>query len=175
MKLTITKPGKINNIANCRTIFLSLFTLFISVASLAQPHLSLAHKDHKEISITGEYKHIEVWGNVTVVLTDAPAREILLEGNSKNFNLVKTRVNDGKLEIDAVKKKSLSKLIIYVPVNEARSVIVNGDAEILGAIRTDDLKILLNGESTLRVRYFGKLKVEPGDGYEMVDGRRNKY
>lgn len=175
MKRTITKPARINSIANCRNVLLSFFTLFISLAAQAQPNLSLTHTDHQEISITGEYKHIEVWGNVTVMLTDATSDKLLLEGNAKNFNRVKATVNDGRLEITAVKKKSLSKLIIYVPAKDAKSLIVNGDAEIFGVVRTDDLKILLNGASKVRVRYSGKLKIEPADGYDLMEGTGYKY
>ena len=174
MNLTITNPGKINGMPSYRSIYLCFFALFVAAGTKAQPHLSLTHNDHKEIKISGDYQHIEVWGNVTVLITDAPSDKLVLEGNPKDLNLVKTRIHEGRLEINAAKKRSFSKLIIYVPAKNVKSVFVNGDAEILGAVKTDDLKILVNGTSKVRVRYSGNLKVIPGDGYDLLEDTDQK-
>jgi hypothetical protein len=173
MELTITECGKINIRSGYRNIFLALFTLFISVVASTQPHMALTHNDFKEVNITGEYQGVEVWGNITVILTNTPSDVLLMEGNAEDFDLVKTTITEGKLEIRTEEKKSLSKLIVYVSAKDVKSMTVNGDAEILsaGTINTSDLKILLNGESKVRVRYHGNLKVIPGNEYELVNNR----
>ena len=126
--------------------------------------------DYKEISNGQAVERIEVRGDVSIVLTNALGTNIMLEGNNKDIALVKTIVKNGTLEINAEKKKTLSKLTVYLTVNDIHSITVTGNAQILSSgISVDNLDIILNGDSFVRVNHQGKLRIIPGAGYEMAD------
>jgi hypothetical protein len=95
----------------------------------------------------------------------------LAKGNPKDLNHIKTTLKNRKLLIDAQGKISSSKLTIYIPVINAALLVTNGKTEIfsLGTIKPKDLKIILNGDSRISVNYEGKLKILPGEGYDLVN------
>src|SRR5215467_12290446 len=66
--------------------------------------------DFKELSNGQAVERIEVRGDVSIVLTNVLSTSIMLEGNDKDIAVVKTTVKNGTLEINAEKKKTLSKL-----------------------------------------------------------------
>ena len=130
--------------------------------------------DYKEISNGQVVERIEVRGDVSIVLTNALGTNIMLEGNNKDIAVVKTTVKNGTLEINAEKKKTLSKLTVYLTVNDIHSITVTGNAQILSSgIAVDNLDIILNGDSFVRVNHQGKLRIIPGAGYEMADVARS--
>jgi hypothetical protein len=129
--------------------------------------------DYKEISNGQAIERIEVRGDVSIVLTNALGTNIMLEGNNKDLATVKTTVKNGTLEINAEKKKTFSKLTVYVTVNDIHSLIVTGNAQISSSgISVDNLDIILNGDSFVQVHHQGKLRIIPGVGYEVADARR---
>ena len=130
--------------------------------------------DYKEISNGQAVERIEVRGDVSIILTNALGTNIMLEGNNKDIAVVKTTVKNGTLEINAEKKKTLSKLTVYLTVNDIHSITVTGNAQILSSgISVDNLDIILNGDSFVRVNHQGKLRIIPGPGYEMADVTRS--
>jgi hypothetical protein len=125
----------------------------------------------KEINLSEVFQEIEVRGNITVILTNEPTSKLLAKGNPKDLNHIKTTLKNRKLLIDAQGKISSSKLTIYIPVINAALLVTNGKTEIfsLGTIKPKDLKIILNGDSRISVNYEGKLKILPGEGYDLVN------
>jgi len=129
--------------------------------------------DYKEISNGQAVERIEVRGDVSIVLTNALGTKIMLEGNNKDIDVVKTTVKKGTLEINAEKKKTFSKLTVYLTVNDIHSLIVTGNAQISSSgISVDNLDIILNGDSFVQVHHQGKLRIIPGEGYEIADVAR---
>jgi hypothetical protein len=125
--------------------------------------------DYKEISNGQAVNRIELRGDVSIVLTNALGTNIMLEGNDKDISVVKTTVKNGTLEINAEKKKTFSKLTVYLPVNDIHSLIVTGNAQISSSgISVDNLDIVLNGDSYVQVQHQGKLRIIPGAGYEAM-------
>jgi putative autotransporter adhesin-like protein len=132
--------------------------------------------DYKEISNGQAVERIEVRGDVSIVLTNALGTNIMLEGNNKDIALVKTTVKNGTLEINAEKKKTLSRLTVYLTVNDIHSLIVTGNAEISSSgISVNNLDIILNGDSFVQVQHQGKLRIIPGAGYEVADVTAGKF
>jgi hypothetical protein len=125
----------------------------------------------KEIDLPEIFEEIEIRGDITLILTNEPASKLLVKGNPKDLSRIKTTLKNRKLLIDAQKKSSFSKLIIYIPVINADLLVTNGETEIfsLGTIMSKDLKIILNGDSRISVDYEGKLKILPGKGYALVN------
>src|SRR6185295_3388190 len=126
---------------------------------------------YKEITISQEFENVEITGDVTVVLTNALSSNIVLRGTGKDINTVKTIEKESALEINAEKKKTGAKLIVYLPVINMHSLRVTGNAQIFssGDIRVDDLEIILNGNSLVKVYCYGNLKVTPAEGCELTD------
>ncbi|HEX5654765.1 MAG TPA: DUF2807 domain-containing protein [Chitinophagaceae bacterium] len=154
--------------------YLALIILFTSSDSVAQAFSYVPFIDQKEVNLSGEYRQVETRGEITVVLVNEPAGRLLLTGNQKDLDCLKTSVNNQELIVDAEKKKSFTPLTLYLPVAGITSLVINGDAEIysLGTIKADDLKITLNGVSQLAVTYEGRVKVFPGKGFDLESVHR---
>ncbi|MBC7886791.1 MAG: DUF2807 domain-containing protein [Ferruginibacter sp.] len=150
--------------------------LFTSLVATAQYHSIQSAFDRKEINIGEAFQQVEVRGDVTLVLSNGPAGGLLLEGNQKDISGVKTILKNGQLVIDAAKKKSFAKLVVYIPAADIKSLIVYGAAEIFssGKIKTPELEIILNGESFVTVNYEGIVKVTAGEEYYLEDGRDHR-
>jgi len=106
-----------------------------------------------------------------VILTNEQTSNIMLRGNDKDISLVQTTEKGNKLEINAEKKRTSSKLIVYLPVADMHSLKVTGNAQIFssGNIAVDNLEIILNGASMVKVYCYGKLRVTTAEGYELIN------
>jgi len=132
--------------------------------------------DYKEISNGQAVERIQVRGDISIVLTNALGTNIMLEGNTKDLALVKTTVKNGTLEINAEKKKTCSKLTVYLTVNDIHSLIVTGNAQISSSdVSVDNLDIILNGNSFVDVHHEGRLRIMAGAGYELADITRRPF
>jgi hypothetical protein len=167
-----TKPT-IQNLARLfrQKFYLPVFTLLISIVAAAQVHPNRSPVvDRKEINVSEPFQQIEVRGNVNVILTNAPAGYILLEGNYKDIGHVETILGKGKVVIDAQEKQSFSNLNVYVSSANLSSLTINGDGDVrsLGTVKTSELELILNGIVGVEVRNEGKVKVIPGEGYDLL-------
>ena len=172
MKSTV-KPN-LKNIARTlrQKLYLPVFALIISIAAAAQVHSNRSPViDRKEINVSEPFQHIEVRGNVKVILTNAPAGYILLEGTYKDIGAVATILRQGKVVIDAQEKQSFSNLNVYVSAANLSSLTINGDGDIrsLGTVKTNELDLILNGIVGVDVRSEGKVNVVAGEGYDLKD------
>src|SRR5215467_11348291 len=101
------------------------FVLVLFIAARAENSPGIVQViDYKQISNGEEINKIEISGDVSIVLTNAIGTNIMLEGNNKDIDLVKTTVKNGTLEINAEKKKTFSKLTVYLAVNDIHSLVV---------------------------------------------------
>jgi hypothetical protein len=126
---------------------------------------------YQEINNSQAFENVEIRGKVTVILINSQSRDITLQGNSKDLDVVRTTEKEGALEINAEKKRTASKLIVYLPAASMHSLRVTGNAQIFssGYINVDDLEIILNGDARVKVSCYGNLKVKPAEGYELMD------
>jgi hypothetical protein len=176
LNLTIMKsnPRKNNQhplTDSIRRFLLPIAILFIAATSSAQlPSLS-PMMERKEVNVTGTCRQVNVYGDVRVVLTNDAPGTLLLEGNGKDIDCVKTIANKHELFINAGRKKSFSQLVIYLPAAGISSLVINGNAEIVSStmIKAPELEITLCGNALVAVKYEGKIKVKAADGYELED------
>lgn len=173
MKFTLKGWIQKNIMASRQKMLFPLFFLCTSWVAVAQVHPCVTPCDRRIVDIAPAYQHVEVKGDVTVVLSNGPAGMLLLEGNTRDLDVVKTTLKNGSLLINAAKKRSYDKLTVHIPVADIMSLIVNGDAEIFssGLIKTRELDIHLNGLSFVALNYEGKVKVTAGSGYDLVDSK----
>lgn len=171
MKPTITMITQKMIFSSAKNLLMSVFLMFIFMNSHAQ--IFPAEKSpvaYQEINNRQAFENVEITGKVTVILINSQDRNITLQGNSKDLDVVRTTEKEGTLEINAEKKRTTSKLIIYLPAT-MHSLRVTGNAQIFssGHIKVDDLEIILNGASMVKVSCYGNLKVKPAEGYELID------
>jgi Putative auto-transporter adhesin, head GIN domain len=156
----------------CKKLLAPALAMVIFMNSHAQVYpVSQLTAAYKEINSSHVFENIEIQGDVTVILTNEQTSNIMLRGNDKDISLVKTMEKERILEINAEKKRSASKLIVYLPVANMHLLKVTGNAQIFssGNIAVDNLEIILNGASVVKVYCYGKLRVTPAEGYELID------
>ena len=153
-----------------KRIFLPLVVFTMSLAASAQPYSQTPLVESREVELLKAYNEVEVIGDVTIILTNNLEGKILFRGDPKEVEAAKATIKNRKLIIDADRKRSFNKLIVYLPVSTMRLLITSGKTEILssGTIQTPDLEIFLNGSSFVSVRYDGKLNIVPGAGFEVI-------
>ncbi len=171
MKPTITMITQKMIFSSAKKLLMSVFSMVIFMNSHAQIFsVEKSPLDYQEINTNQTFENVEITGKVTVILINSQSRNITLQGNSKDLNVVRTTEKDGTLEINAEKKRTASKLIVYLPAT-MHSLRVTGNAQIFssGHINVDNLEIILNGDSRVKVYCYGNLKVKPAEGYFLID------
>ena len=155
------RPGK--------KFLLPVIAFAISLAASAQPLFQQPLTQSREVELMKPFHEVEVVGDVTVILTNNLDGKILFHGDPVEVQHAKATIKNRKLVIDANRKRSANKFIVYLPASNIKLLTTSGKAEILssGTINTRDLEIFLNGSSFVSVRYVGKLNVVPGTGYEL--------
>ena len=170
MKPTITMITQKMIFSSAKKLLMSVFLMVIFMNSHAQIFsVEKSPLDYQEINTNQAFENVEITGTVTVILINSQNRNITLQGNSKDLDVVRTTTNEGTLEINAEKKRTGSKLIVYLPTASMHSLRVTGNAQIFssGHIKVDDLEIILNGNARVKVYCYGNLKVKPAEGYEL--------
>ncbi len=171
MKPTITMITQKMIFSSAKKLLMSVFSMVIFMNSHAQIFsVEKSPLDYQEINTNQTFENVEITGKVTVILINSQSRNITLQGNSKDLDVVRTTEKDGTLEINAEKKRTASKLIVYLPAT-MHSLRVTGHAQIFssGHINVDNLEIILNGDSRVKVYCYGNLKVKPAEGYFLID------
>jgi hypothetical protein len=171
MKPTITMITQKMIFSSAKKLLMSVFSMVIFMNSHAQIFsVEKSPLDYQEINTNQTFENVEITGKVTVILINSQSRNITLQGNSKDLDVVRTTEKDGTLEINAEKKRTASKLIVYLPAT-MHSLRVTGNAQIFssGHINVDNLEIILNGDSRVKVYCYGNLKVKPAEGYFLID------
>jgi len=171
MKSTITTITQKMIFSSAKKLLMSVFPIVIFMNSHAQIFpVGKSAVAYQEINNRQAFENVEITGKVTVILINSQSRNITLQGNSKDLDVVRTTQKEGILEINAEKKRTASKLIVYLPAT-MHSLRVTGNAQIFssGHIKVDDLEIILNGDAMVKVSCYGNLKVKPAEGYELID------
>ena len=153
-----------------KRFFLPVVVFAMSLTAFAQPYSQPPLIESREVELLKAYNEVEVIGDVTIILTNNLEGKILFRGDPKEVEAAKATIKNRKLIIDADRKRSFNKFIVYLPVSTMKLLITSGKTEILssGTIKAPDLEIFLNGSSFVSVRYDGKLNIVPGAGFEVI-------
>jgi len=155
-------------------LLLVLIALAIAVTTSAQQFFEDPDIQIRKIDIAEKFNKIEVRGNAVIVLTNNLTNSVVLRGDVNDLQEATASVKKGKLVINATRSYSGSKFIIYLPAGSINSLVTFGNTQILssGIIKVSDLEILLAGPSHVSIRHEGNLRITPGMGYEITDGRK---
>ncbi|WP_153800550.1 GIN domain-containing protein [Foetidibacter luteolus] len=123
----------------------------------------------KKINLEKAFSNVELFGNVTVILTNDGDNSFCVEADPKDAERIKADVANGKLRIDARRTNKDTPATIYLPAVQLESLQVNGNSFITskGKLNNSDLQILLNGVSKVRVASNAKINIKALDGFEM--------
>jgi len=161
-------------ISKGKKLLVAVIALVITATTSAQQFFEDPLFKVKKIDIAETFNKIEVRGNVVIVLTNNLTNSVVLRGDADDLEQATARVKKGKLVVNAAKNYSGSKFIIYLPAGSINSLVTFGNTQILssGIIKVSDLEILLAGPSHVSIRHEGNLRITPGMGYEITDGRK---
>jgi hypothetical protein len=172
MKFAKNQSTDRNISAFFQRFFLSLSAAGIFMTSHAQSHpTNPVTVTHKHVNSSRAFENVEITGDIIVVLTNARNSDITMRGNDKDIAVLTAVENENSLQINAERKKTMAKLVVYLPAASMHLLKINGEARVFssGDIVVDDLQITVNGDSIVKVSYLGKLTVTPADGYEMSE------
>ena len=124
----------------------------------------------KELKIDSSFKNIQIEGDVSLVLTNAPAGKIIIEAKEKDFKKVKYFFENKVLVIDASRKHLFAKLTIYLSAVTLQNLQLNGDGNIssIDFIQSDHLHLSLNGDIKVKVKTMGELSFDTPDDIELI-------
>lgn len=124
----------------------------------------------KAISFEGSFQDVLIDGDISLVLTNDPAGTLMIEGCEKDVNRVTCRVKNNKLIIDAGSSSNCNELTVYLSAARLLSMRINGDADIssMGVIKSDELRISMNGKVTVKVKTTGNLSFDTPDYYDLL-------
>ncbi len=172
MKLTLTQSAG-QRISAC---FQKLCMFVFVSGAFMTAHGQLNENDqtvvvHKEINNSQAFENVEISGDVVIFLTNETRSDITLQGDDRDIKGVTTTEKNNKLEINVDRKKTSTKLIVYLPAAKIHSLKIIGDAKVFstGDVVVDDLQITLKGNSIVKVYHYGKLTITPAQGYELGD------
>ena len=157
-----------------KKLLLALLAVIITAITSAQPLFENPVIETKKIDLAESFNKIEVRGDAIIILTNNLTNSVVLRGDADDLEQATARVKKGKLVVNAAKNYSGSKFIIYLPAGSINSLVTFGNTQILssGIIKVSDLEILLAGPSHVSIRHEGNLRITPGMGYEITDGRK---
>ena len=172
MKFKLTQSAGQRN----RACIEKLSMLVFVSGALTTAHGQLNENDqtvvvHKKINNSQAFENVEISGDVILFLTNETTSDITLQGDDRDIRGVTTTEKNNKLEINVDKKKTSTKLIVYLPAAKIHSLKIIGDAKVFstGDVVVDDLQITLKGNSIVKVYHYGKLTITPAQGYELGD------
>jgi len=129
-----------------KKIGLLLFTLlFISGIS--------AQDFSKEVREVGSFTAIDAGGAFDIFLSQADVTKVVVETESKHIDKVKTRVQNGTLEISSSGIKKSDKLVVYITAPEVEKLIIHGAASLEGmtTLSGESLSIKASGASDVEL------------------------
>lgn len=165
-----------NNRHNSRLLIsmglLSVFSFILSLSSFANKSTDKSPVFRKTIMLGGICQQMEIWGNIEIILSPELSDRIIVEGSAEDINTIKVNLKKGDLAVHAKWMKQIGKTKIFVPAAMLRFMQVDGNSEIssAGFLNVPRLKVVLNGETSVKIQSAGEVNVETGDGYYLTPG-----
>ena len=141
---------------------LSIFLAFSSCTGQdSKPHKDIIKGNKnltKETRVIHGYEGITIKGSFDVVLIDEPQGEILIKGEENIIPWVQTKIDDKQhlvLNFDNDKKViEHSRLVIYIPVQNVKSLKLKGSGDIInkGSLKQSKFKISLQGSGDIELK-----------------------
>lgn len=124
----------------------------------------------REFKMDSAFQNIRIEGDISVVLTNAPAGSFIIEGKEIELNKIRPVVESNLLILDLNRKSIFEKLTLYLAAASLQTIQVNGDGNISSTdyIKSAHLHILLNGNIKVSVKTMGQLSFDTAEDIELV-------
>jgi len=148
-----------------------IFTIILSVTTFAHESSDKNAVYSKAIMLNGSCHQLVVWGDIEIVLTPSLSDSIVVEGSATDIKMIETKMKKGRLAVRAQWVNESHTTRIIVPAAMLKFIQVYGNATIhsAGFLSIPQLKIEMNGEGRIKIRSYGIVKVEPGEGYYLTE------
>jgi Putative auto-transporter adhesin, head GIN domain len=127
----------------------------------------------KELKVEKAFKGIRIEGDISLVLTNAPAGTVIVEGKQNQIGKLNPIFETTTLVIDASQKNFFSKFTIYLSALALEAIQFNGDGNISSAefIQSNHLYITLGGAIDIRIKTLGQISFDTREDIELVKPR----
>ena len=135
--------------------------LFLSLLGIALGTLTaFAGEPQRLILNAGNVEHVTIQSDMEIVLLQAPADEhsIILDQNA--LDKLNLKLNNKTLFISEKKGSSKEKMVVYLYVNNLKTLSVEGNSKIttIGALETRNLDVFVDGNAWIHLRTNGTVK-----------------
>jgi hypothetical protein len=120
----------------------------------------------KQLKIESAFQSIRIEGDISLVLTNDPAGTVIIEGKENELKKINPVFEKKILIIDVHRKQLFTKFTIYLSAITLQTIQLNGDGNIssIDFIRSECLRISLNGNIKVKVKTMGKISFDsPAD------------
>lgn len=122
-----------------------------------------------------EIRHIEVNGNIGVVLRKEKGNGVNVGIDKQVTDKIKFTVRDGKLTISAKDPASTEQLVVYAWFDDLETLTLTGKVVVasVGILNYENLQVNLDKEAKISLKTTGRIRINaPGD-YQYV--QREQY
>ena len=163
----------INTFLNIKPLIMKqkfLFSLLVAAAGIMPAVASdPVPAPARVILNAGNIEHVHVLSNMEIILLQSPQDEhsiVFGEQASQNLDI---RLNHKTLSISQRKANSKSKTIVYLYVNNLKSLSVEGDTDVktVGSLETGKLDVFVDGNAKVHIRTTGTVKAHSLNNSEL--------
>src|SRR4029078_1688561 len=112
-----------------------------------------------------------------VLIQNPNKSSVTIAGHKENLQDVEVNIIDGQLTITSKKNMNYNKIVVYVPVGNLSLLKLASGASVSGegALKFDNLTVLVNTDSQVNLRALGSIILKPSDDCELFYGKNERY
>jgi Putative auto-transporter adhesin, head GIN domain len=151
--------------------FTILVTILFTLHNAANAQNSIYNGKRPIIVSEEEIRHMEVSGNIGVVLRKERGDDVNVRMDTPTSDKVKVSVRNGKVYIVAKDSQpSDERLIVYAWFDNLETLTVNGNAIVnsVGVLSYNNLVVNLDKGSKISLKTVGKIRVNAPEDYQYV-------
>ncbi len=149
-----------------------IFTLAVALLSFAATTKAAPAKEQTafSISIPAVVTSVSVSDGINVILVEDPSSDITVTGEDKFVARVEYSVVNGTLTIKSKKGSLKNKVTVTVPVNNLRTLIVNGNATVTnkGWLESNLLTVIMKGMGNVKLANKGEIAFESDEDIDVM-------
>ncbi len=134
---------------------------FSTLAAVAISILSASAGEPEKLNLNvGNVEHIHIMDNIDVVLIQAPHRDNSIVLDQQTSEKLNVKLNAKTLYIGGRAGKSKEKTVVYIYVNNLKSLTVNGNSDVKtsGTLKTGLLDVFVEGNTKVHIKTTGTVK-----------------
>jgi hypothetical protein len=147
-----------------------LALLAIGFTALSASATPATPEPERLVLTIGNVEHLRIEDNIDVILIQGAPDNYSLMMDQKTSEKLNLRLSKNKLVIAAQNGASKKqKYLVYVYVNNLRTITVDGDSQIktFGSLKSNKIDLFIGGDAYAHVRSTGKIKVYSMDNSEI--------